>query len=70
MLFLGCLPLWGREGVILIACLRMVIDRISTEPIFPVVPLWFTVTMLREMIYDNNYTLFACFTFLPQPDLF
>jgi len=30
---LGCLPLWGREGVTLIAFLkRMINDRISTEP--------------------------------------
>jgi len=36
MFFLGCLPLWGREGVTLIAFFkRMKSERISTEPKFP-----------------------------------
>jgi hypothetical protein len=35
MLPLGCLPLWGREGVTLIAFFkRMKSDRISAEPEF------------------------------------
>ncbi len=33
MFLLGCLPLWGREGVTLIAFFkRMMSDRISTGP--------------------------------------
>jgi len=45
-------PPLGREGVTLIAFLKgMESDRISTETIFPFVPLWFTVTMGREMLY-------------------
>jgi len=32
---LGCLPLWGRKGITLIAFLkRMKSDRIFTEPFF------------------------------------
>jgi len=39
MFLLGCLPLWGREGVTLIAFFkRMKSERISTKPKFPKIP--------------------------------